>query len=136
MAGAADGETIRLASGCDYVLTAALPPVNASLTIDGHGASLERSTAAGTPDFSLLNVSTGDADLSIRGLTFRNGYGGAINITGSGNEALANTLTVTRSTFTGNTGGAINLGGGNDTAQVAATITDSTFTGNSRRNQQ
>jgi hypothetical protein len=37
MSGAASGETIRLAAGCDYVLTAALPPVSASLTIEGRG---------------------------------------------------------------------------------------------------
>ena len=81
LTGAAGGETIILAAGCHYVLTAALPPVSASLTIEGRGATLERSTAAGTPGFSLLSVSTGDADLSVSGLTFRNGDGG-INITG------------------------------------------------------
>ena len=133
MAGAATGETIRLAAFCDYVLTAALPAITASLTIEGRGATLKRSTAAGTPDFSLLSVSTGDADLTVSGLTLRNGNGngGAINMTGGSNtEPLANTLEVTRSTFSGNTGGAINLGGNDDTTQVAATVTDSVFTGN------
>ena len=129
LAGAAGGETIRLAVGCDYVLTAALPPVSASLTIQGRGATLERSTAPGTPGFGLLSVSTGDADLSVSGLTFRNGDG-AINMTGGTTEPLSDTLTVTRSAFTGNTGGAINVGGNNDTAGVAATVTGSVFTGN------
>jgi hypothetical protein len=126
MTSAAAGETIRLAAGCDYVLTAALPPVSASLTIEGRGATLERSTATGTPAFSLLDVSTGDADLSVSGLTFRNGFGGAISIPGDG--TLNNDIAVTRSTFTGN---AINLGGilPDVTTQAAATITDSVFTG-------
>jgi predicted outer membrane repeat protein len=130
MAGAGGGETIRLTAFCDYVLTAALPPVAASLTIEGRGATLKRSTAAGTPAFSLLSVSTGDADLTVSGLTFRNGNGGAINMTGGTTEPLTNNLTVTRSTFAGNTGGAINLGGTDDTTQVAASVTGSVFTGN------
>jgi predicted outer membrane repeat protein len=130
MGGAAGGETIRLAAGCDYVLTAALPPVSASLTIKGRGATLERSTAPGTPGFSLLDISTGNADLSVSDLTFRNGDGGAISIPGY--ELLNNDVAVTHSTFTGNSGGAIDLGGVLPpvTAQAAATITDSVFTGN------
>ncbi len=130
MTGAASGETIRLAAGCDYVLAAALPPVSASLTIEGRGATLERSTATGTPGFSLLDISTGTADLSVSDLTFRNGDGGAISIPGY--ELLSNDVAVTRSTFTGNSGGAINLGGVLPpvTAQAAATITGSVFTGN------
>ena len=113
MTGAVGGETIRLAVGCNYVLTAALPPVSASLTVEGRGATLERSTAPGTPPFGLLNIGTGDADLSVSGLTFRNGDGGAINMTGGTTEPLSNTLTVAHSTFAGNTGGGINLGSNN-----------------------
>ena len=111
MTSAASGETIRLAAGCDYVLTAALPPVSASLTIQGRGATLERSTAPGTPEFAILTVNT--ADLSVSNLTFSNGYGGAIdmNETTDQNPSPTNSITVTHATFTGNTGGAINLGG-------------------------
>jgi predicted outer membrane repeat protein len=131
MTAAVGGETIRLTASCDYVLTAALPPVSASLTIAGRGATLERSTAPGTPDFALLDVSTGNADLSVSSLTFRNGGVGAIDITGR--EQLNNNVTVTRSIFTGNTGGALNLGPYDAfvTAQAAATITSSVFAGNS-----
>jgi predicted outer membrane repeat protein len=127
LTGAVSGETIRLAAGCDYVLTAALPPVTVTLTIAGRGATLERSTAAGTPAFALLDVTTGDADLAVSNLTFSNGDG-AINMNGF--EPSADTLTVTRSTFTGNTGGALNVGGAYDTPQVAAAVTGSVFTGN------
>ncbi len=127
LTGAVSGETIRLAAGCDYVLTAALPPVTVTLTIAGRGATLERSTAPGTPAFALLDVTTGDADLAVSNLTFSNGDG-AINMNGF--EPSADTLAVTRSTFTGNTGGALNIGGYYDTIGVAATVTGSVFTGN------
>ena len=89
MSRAVSGETIRLAAGCDYVLTSALPAVSVSLTIEGRGATLERSTATGAPEFSLLDVSNGDADLAVSNLTFRNGYGGAINMTGMNSSAIA-----------------------------------------------
>lgn len=68
---ATDGETLQLAATCRYVLTTALPDITVNLTITGRGATLERSDAAGTPDFSLLTVTAGS--LSVSHLTFRNG---------------------------------------------------------------
>jgi hypothetical protein len=49
IADAASGETLHLARSCHYVLTAALPVIGQNLTIDGDGATLERSTGPGTP---------------------------------------------------------------------------------------
>jgi predicted outer membrane repeat protein len=119
------GETIRLAAGCDYVLTTALPPISTDLTIKGRGATLERSTAARTPGFAILTVNEGD--LSVSNLNVRNGVGG---IDFDKTTDQTNNITVTRSTFTGNAGG-INLGGPDASASKAtATITGSTFTHN------
>ena len=70
MTSATAGETLRLARSCQYVLTAALPEVSQDLTIEGNGATLERSTAAGTPDFAIITVTGG---------AFTGNAGGAIN---------------------------------------------------------
>jgi hypothetical protein len=68
-------------------------------------ATIERSYVPGTPDFSILTVSS--SDLTVSHLNFRNGYsenGGAIDSQGG-------TLIVTGGTFADNTassgGGAI-----------------------------
>lgn len=80
ISGAASGATLSLASGCVYVLTAALPTVSRTLTISGNGATLERSAAHGTPAFTILSVTAGT--LSLTRLSFTNGRGG-ISVTGS-----------------------------------------------------
>jgi len=148
--GAVSGETLSLARGCTYELTAALPAVHASLAIRGNGAAIERSFAAGTPDFSLLLLLSGTKTLAVSNLSFRNGddptVGGAIdNFQGSA-------VTVDGGTFAGNTagvGGAIantsggtlivrgahftgnSAGDGGAIANIAgATVTGSVFTGN------
>jgi predicted outer membrane repeat protein len=128
--GAVDGATLSLTSGCTYVLTAALPAIIHDLTIAGNGATLRRSTAPGTPAFSILRV-TGGA-LTVGDLNFRHGGGpavlggGAISDTGDGQ------LTITGGTFTGNT--AANGGAIFDIPPeglVAPVITGAVFTGNS-----
>lgn len=122
IASAARGETLSLAAGCVYRLTAALPALTQDMTILGNGATLERSTAAGTPAFSLLSVT--DGAISITDLNFRHGensyYAGAITNTGGA-------VTVNGGTFTGNSGingGAIYAGLGYFAVNNAA------FTGN------
>jgi predicted outer membrane repeat protein len=125
--GAISGETLALAASCHYVLTAALPPVAVSLTLQGNNATLERSTAASTPAFSILTVTgpqagPGATDVSISNLTFRNGSGGAIVFSG---QNASGTLTVTDDTFTHNTGGAINM-----SEYFALAVSHSAFTGN------
>jgi hypothetical protein len=52
-----------LAFGCTYLLTAPLPDIDTNLTIVGFGASLERSEADGTADFTILTVDSGDLNL-------------------------------------------------------------------------
>lgn len=105
---AASGETLRLAPFCRYVLTTALSAISENLTVAGNGATLERSHAAGTPDFSLLTVYAGDVDISH--LNFRNGNGpdggGAIDSTIDDSPRSAPpTVTVTGGVFSDNTSG-------------------------------
>ena len=88
----AEADTITLAAGMTFTLTAVdnttngatgLPTVAASgggLTLDGNGATLERSAAQGTSAFRLLAVAP-DASLTLKGLTLQGGLasrGGAI----------------------------------------------------------
>jgi hypothetical protein len=93
-----------------------------TLTIDGNGAIIERSTAGGTPDFRLFYLPL-NANLTLDDITLRNGrtdFGGAI-------RSLGGVVTISNSTLTNNvssdSGGAINGFGG-------LTVTDSTFSTN------
>ena len=63
-----------------------LPPISSTITINGNGATIERSSAGGTPNFRFFYVSGGGADtynaagdLTLRNVTLRNGreVGGA-----------------------------------------------------------
>ncbi len=109
ISGASSGATLSLASGCTYTLTAAvtdagLPDIGINLTINGNGASIQRSSAGGTPNFRLIYHTAGT--LTLNNLVLQNGkadYGGGIFSSGG-------TLTVNESTLTGNS--ATNDGGG------------------------
>jgi polymorphic membrane protein len=74
LSGASNGEKLQLAFGCTYLLTAPLPDIDTNLTIVGLGATLERSEADGTPDFTILTVDEGD--VTFVEVNFRNGLGG------------------------------------------------------------
>src|SRR5229473_4525979 len=50
------GQTLSLVPFCNYRLTAALPVITKNLTIQGNGATIQRSYIPGTPDFSILTV--------------------------------------------------------------------------------
>jgi hypothetical protein len=148
-----------------YVLTAAadgadgLPQISKkdSLTIVGNGDTIERSTAAGTPDFRLFNVAGKTGSLTLENLTLQNGqaggYGGAVynqgtlvlsQVTVESNTALSaagggiwsnGSLTVENSTIGGNVVNTGNwsqpaYGGGIYIAGGTATITGSTFGSN------
>ena len=121
LSGVSSGATLNLASQCTYRLTQGLPAVSHDLTINGRGATLERSYAGGTAPFTILTVDSGAVVISQ--LSFRNGRG-AITDTGTG------LLTVTGGTFRGNSaadGGAIYL----DNAINGPQLTGVTFSGNS-----
>lgn len=73
-------DTIELPAGT-YTLTLVnnvnsggngLPQVTSAITINGHGSTITRSTAAGTPEFRIANVVPG-GDLTLNDLTISNG---------------------------------------------------------------
>jgi predicted outer membrane repeat protein len=90
------GDTVSLASGCVYHLTAALPTVSEDLTIDGNGAMVERSYDPGTPAFTILTITSGA--VTINDLEMRHGDN-AITVSGSGP-----TITVNDCVFVNNRG--------------------------------
>ncbi len=125
--------TINLTPGCVYVLTAlypgesanGLPPITGTITIDGYGATIERSHASGTPPFRIFAVASGDngvtsgtGDLTLNTVTLKGGkayhndFGN--NLCEDGGTPYANdqgygggicvegTLTLNHSTVTGN----------------------------------
>ena len=83
IANAAPGETINFAVTGTITLTSGELVINKDLTIAGPGAAnltVQRSTAAGTPEFRVFNVNAGI--ITINGLGVRNGraeLGGGIN---------------------------------------------------------
>ena len=99
IAGAIGNEKLRLASRCTYQLTAPLPDIHAGLTIAGSGATLERSEAGGTPDFTILTVDAGDVNL-VR-VNFRDGGGSAYDNAGA-IENEGGDITVLDGTFADN----------------------------------
>ena len=120
ISGASSGEKLQLASSCTYRLTAALPDIHTGLTIAGSGATLERSEADGTPDFTILTVDAGDVNLV--DVNFRNGGGsndGYYLYTGAIDNEGGN-ITVLGGTFTGNNGGAFTNGSGTLTVTSAS----------------
>jgi chitodextrinase len=155
--------TVTLTSGCTYTLTAinnttdgggvGLPVIKGKVTIQGSGATIARSTAAGTPVFRIFDVASAGS-LTLNSVTISNGLAnngqqggggimshGTLTVTGSkftGNSAPATsgtsggginnsgTLNLSTSTFTGNTG----QEGGAVFNQKTATITNDTFTSN------
>ncbi len=139
-------------------LNTALPDITGNLEFSGNGLSLltiQRSTAAGTPEFRIFTINSG-ATVTIIGMTISNGrvpgptspagLGGGIlnsgNLTlnlcavsgnssglgGGGGIQNLNTITISNSTISGNTGGGLanNLFGANTTA----IIDHSTISGN------
>ena len=153
--------TINLAAGCTYTLVAATPGDNAfvgdngvprvirpqTLVVNGNGATLERSTAGGTPDFRLMQfgvrsgqLPVGNLIVTLNDVTVRNGRvftpavdgagfknGGGVYFQGDPGDELR----VNRSRFTGNTadsGGG--LGAASFTGNFRVEIVDSEFDGN------
>src|SRR5262245_38398387 len=75
-------DTIELAPLCTYTLTTVnnttgepngLPVITSDITIDGNGATIQRSFAPGTPDFRILAAH--NANLVLSRVTIRNGHG-------------------------------------------------------------
>ncbi len=133
------GGSVTLTTGCLYTLTNAnnatdggtgLPVITGKVTVQGNGATIARSTATGVPAFRLLDVAS-SGNLTLNALTLSNGLANN-GVQGGGAIFSHGALSVTASTFTGNSspattgtsGGAIDSSG---TLKVAT----STFSGNS-----
>lgn len=128
---ATDSDTLNLAPACRYVLSAELPDVTASITIDGDNATLQRSRAADTADFSDLTVKgIGNfLNVTINDLNFGNGD----SFFGGGLDNFFGSVTINGGTFAGNTaveGGAIHNDIGN-ASEDTMSVTGATFRGNS-----
>ncbi len=74
-------DTLDLAADCTYTLTEVdndtdgsngLPSITSDITINGNGATIERSRASGTPDFRIFHVTVA-RDLTLNELTVQNG---------------------------------------------------------------
>src|SRR5580693_7319097 len=123
ISGAVSGETIVLAPGCLYRLDQALPDVTVDLTIVGFDTEILRDR--GAPSFSLLTT-TGDVDLTVVNVDFRNG-GGPDDDDGGAIYNDSGDLTVQGGIFTDNysddDGGAIE-------SDDSLTVTGAYFIGN------
>lgn len=129
--------TINLASGSTYTLTAVnngvngLPAITNSMTINGNGATIQRSGAAGTPDFRIFHVLT-DGTVTFSGLTISNGRGtgdSSNSFLGAGIFNRNNgTVNITNCSIIGNSA---NYGGGIANPTGTLNIANSTISHNS-----
>ena len=131
--------TVTLTSGCTYTLTTVnnttdsggvgLPVIRGKVTIRGSGATIARSTASGTPVFRIFDVASGGS-LTLDSVTISNGL--ANNGTAGGGGIMSHgTLTITGSTFTGNSAPASSgTSGGGINNSGTLNLSTSTFTGN------
>lgn len=144
----AEDDSIVLAPGSTYALTAphhqvtGLPEVAGRITIQGNGATLQRTGAA---EFRILDVGA-SGDLTLDGVTIKGGKltftslpaplfsdgGAGIRVLGRGKLTISN-ATITQNTCTG----AVCLGGGillYDDQSPEVTLIDSTVSDNSAEN--
>jgi hypothetical protein len=127
-------DTIDLHGSCTYALTevygdydgpTGLPSITSDITINGNGATIERSSAGGTPTFRIMHVASG-GDLTLNDITIQHGLAQSPNYNGGGIYTLGN-LTLNAVTLHHNiswpNGGGVYNGG-------TLTVADSTFTDN------
>src|SRR5579859_6205213 len=125
MINAASGDTVVFGiSGTTITLSAPLPNVTTTLTIDGTGQNV---TISGNNRVEVLNVAN-NGKMTLKGLTVANGNsaGGTV---GGGLANNGGTVTISNSIFSGDSassgGGLLNYPGG------TVTISNSVFSGNS-----
>jgi predicted outer membrane repeat protein len=126
------GQTLSLAPLCTYILTSAPPRIGVDLTIEGHDATIERSTAPGTPEFSLLEIFSllTFPVVTIDDVNFKDGDSSS---SGGGINNMSGSVTVNGGTFSDDTalvGGAIYNSNSNEPDEQL-TVRDSIFSDNS-----
>src|SRR5436190_287000 len=134
IADATPGETLTFAVTSPITLTSGELLITTNLTITGPGASqltVQRSAAAGTPNFRIFNIRSGTVTIS--GLTVNNGR--ADSGAGILNQATAN-LTMHDLVISGNRaaavyGGGTGAGGGINNSRGTMTTFNCTISGNS-----
>ena len=117
----APGGTYTFTAPYDNVDFAALPRITGAITIEGNGSTIQRSSAAGTPDFRLF--ATLFADLTLHNLTVKGGRGG----NGAGLNNNSGKLQIISSTVTENDSGDGGDGGGIFSICGTLTIVNSTI---------
>ncbi len=134
-------DTISLPTGGLFELTAAhnqqfgptgLPVITTTMTIEGHGATIRRSTVSGTAAFRILVVDP-NVSLTLRDTTIANGHAYDYVSKGGGILSYGN-LTLSNSTISNNiaNGESVASGGGlYIAANSQATISDSRIINNS-----
>lgn len=130
---AGDGnDTIVIPRGATFILTAiwdsgtGLPAITDDVTIDGDGTVIQRDTAAQTPEFRLLRISSGR--VIIDDVTLRNGHADLSSFVGNGGAIHAlGRLTLTNVTLEDNMSEA---SGGGIYAEDNVIATNLTATGN------
>jgi hypothetical protein len=137
--GTPGGGTLTLTTGCVYTLESAnntteggtgLPVITGSVTIQGAGSTITRSSATGVTAFRVFDVASGGS-LTLNSLTLSNGLA---NNGQQGGGAIFNhgTLAVTSGTFTNNSSPATTgTSGGAIDSSGTLSVTTSTFSGNS-----
>jgi len=130
--------TLYLQAGCVYTLVDAdtssaadgLPAISNTVTIEGNGDTITRSTAADTPAFRILHV-FGGGNLTVNKLTVSNGNSDGSGGAQGGGIYNQGTLRVLSSTISGNQATGSSLGnGGGIRSQGPLTIVDSVISGN------
>jgi hypothetical protein len=140
----AGADTINLPAGSTFTLDSirsvlhgnnGLPVISSKITIEGNGATIERSDAGGTPQFRILAVDgsgTNNGDLTLKEATIRGGDIVPDADSGGGVYNFEGTVTIQNSTISGNSA---QFGGGVYASGGTVTIENSTISGNTAFHQ-
>jgi predicted outer membrane repeat protein len=130
--GPGGADFLNLAADCTYTLTTTnnptdgpngLPSITSEIAISGKGATIERSSEGGTPQFRIFHVASGGA-LTLSDMTVANGDAGSYH---GGGIFSKGALNISYSTLSGNTGG---FGGAIYNSGGTLDISNSTLSGN------